>query len=137
MKKVNSLLLFVTMFLVAQTINAQVDFNAVRANPKTFMFSDGQSTVQNAIYAELQEYTTCCGNDAIYVEVKFDEAGNYVSAKTLTGRNDCYKNSIIDIVKKIKWDVSAANGSRTIYFELKPVIPCTGSPAENTYKPVE
>ncbi len=137
MKKVNSLLLFVTMFLVAQTINAQIDFNAERANPKTLIFDGGKSTVQNAIYAELQEYTTCCGNDAIYVEVKFDEAGNYVSAKTLTGSNDCYKKSIIDIVKKIKWDVSAASGSRTIYFELKPVIPCTGSPAENAYKPVE
>jgi ElaB/YqjD/DUF883 family membrane-anchored ribosome-binding protein len=103
------------------------------ASPKTFIFSDQKHTVPGYIYATLKNESSCCGNDAIYLEVKFGADGVTQSAKTLTGKNDCYKKSVIDIVKKVRWDATGVNGSKTIYFEVKPIIPCTGSPQENQY----
>ena len=115
---------------------AQVDIANARANPKTFIFDDDKHTVHGYIYNTLKEKTACCGNDAIYLEVKFDQSGIVTSAKTLTGKNDCYKKSIVDIVQNVKWDATGVTGTKTIYFEVKPIIPCSGSPGENVYKAI-
>jgi hypothetical protein len=130
-----SILTLITLGLVL-SVSAQVDINNARANPKTFIFDDEKHTVHGYIYNTLKEKTSCCGNDAIYLEVKFDQSGVVTSAKTLTGKSDCYKKSIVDIVQKVKWDATGVSGSKTIYFEVKPIIPCSGSPGENVYKPV-
>lgn len=116
--------------------NAQVDVLNTRANPKTFIFDDDKHTVHGYIYNQLKEQTSCCGNDAIYLEVKFDESGTVTSAKTLTGRNDCFKQSVIDIVSSVRWDATDVKGSKTIYFEVKPIVPCSGGPTENVYKKI-
>lgn len=110
-----------------------LDLSSVTASPKTFIFSNGKSTVPGYIYSTLETESSCCGNDAVYLEVKFGADGIVTSAKTLTGKNDCYKNSVVDIVKRVRWDATGVNGSKTIYFEVKPIIPCTGTPSENTY----
>lgn len=130
-----SVLALITLGLV-QSVLAQVDIVNARANPKTFIFDDEKHTVHGYIYNTLKEKTSCCGNDAIYLEVKFDQTGTVTSAKTLTGKTDCYKKSIVDIVQNVKWDATGVTGSKTIYFEVKPIIPCSGSPGENVYKPV-
>ncbi len=115
------------------TLFAQIDPSALTASPKTFIFSDQKHTVPSYIYATLKEETKCCGNDAIYLEVKFGTDGITHSAKTLTGKNECYKKSVVDIIKRVRWDATGVNGSKTIYFEVKPIIPCTGVPQENQY----
>lgn len=130
-----SILAFLSLGLI-QTVFAQVDIANARANPKTFIFDDEKHTVHGYIYSELKEKTSCCGNDAIYLEVKFDQTGTVTSAKTLTGKNDCYKKSITDLVQNVKWDATGVVGSKTIYFEVKPILPCSGGPGENTYKPL-
>lgn len=116
--------------------NAQVDIMNTRANPKTFIFDDDKHTVHGYIYSQLKEKTSCCGNDAIYLEVKFDESGSVTSAKTLTGKNECFKQSVIDIVSSVRWDATDVKGSKTIYFEVKPIVPCSGGPTENVYKKI-
>jgi hypothetical protein len=115
---------------------AQVDIANARANPKTFIFDDDKHTVHGYIYNTLKEKAACCGNDAIYLEVKFDQSGIVTSAKTLTGKNECYKKSIVDIVQSVKWDATGVTGTKTIYFEVKPILPCSGSPGENVYKAI-
>lgn len=131
-------LVLLTLTGLFSTLSAQggVDIANARANPKTFIFDDGRHTVHGFIYKQLEEQTSCCGNDGIYLEVKFDASGTVTSAKTLTGKNECYKNSVVDIVKMVKWDATGVSGSKTIYFEVKPIIPCSGSPGENTYQAI-
>jgi hypothetical protein len=133
--RILSLLLFVTLGLTSQVLG-QVDIANARANPKTFIFDDDKHTVHGYIYNTLKEKSSCCGNDAIYLEVKFDQSGIVTSAKTLTGKNDCYKKSVVDIVQNVRWDATGVTGSKTIYFEVKPIIPCSGSPGENVYKQI-
>lgn len=133
--RILSILALFALGLFSQVM-AQVDIANARANPKTFIFDDDKHTVHGYIYSTLKEKTSCCGNDAIYLEVKFDQSGIVTSAKTLTGKNDCYKKSIVDIVQNVKWDATGVTGTKTIYFEVKPIIPCSGSPGENVYKAI-
>lgn len=133
--RILSILAFLTLGLFTQVL-AQVDIANARANPKTFIFDDDKHTVHGYIYNTLGEKTSCCGNDAIYLEVKFDQTGTVTSAKTLTGKNDCFKKSIVEIVQNVKWDATGVTGTKTIYFEVKPIIACSGSPGENVYKPL-
>jgi hypothetical protein len=133
--RILSILAFCTLGLFSQVL-AQVDISNARANPKTFIFDDDKHTVHGYIYKTLEEKSSCCGNDAIYLEVKFDQSGTVTSAKTLTGKNECYKKSIVDIVQNVKWDATGVTGTKTIYFEVKPIVACSGSPGENVYKPI-
>ena len=111
------LFLLVTGLITSVTAQGGVDIASARANPRTFIFDDGRHTVHGYIYKQLEQ-TSCCGNDAIYLEVKYDASGSVTSAKTLTGKNDCYKKSVTDIVKNVRWDATGASGSKTIYFEV-------------------
>lgn len=133
--RILSILALFTLGLFTQVL-AQVDLANARANPKTFIFDDDKHSVHGYIYAALKEKTSCCGNDAIYLEVKFDQTGIVTSAKTLTGKNDCYKKSIVDIVANVKWDATGVTGTKTIYFEVKPIEACAGAPGENVYKAI-
>ncbi|HHG86689.1 MAG TPA: hypothetical protein ENJ82_18215 [Bacteroidetes bacterium] len=133
--RIFSFFLLITLGL-SYGLKAQVDVSTSIANPKTFIFDDEKHTVHGYIYNMLKSKTACCGNDAIYLEVKFDNTGSVTSAKTLTGKNDCYKKSVVDIVKSVRWDATGVTGTKTIYFEVKPIVPCSGSPGENTYKKI-
>lgn len=135
--RILSFLLFICLGLTTNAFaQGGVDITSAIADPKTFIFDDDKHTVHGYLYATLKEQTSCCGNDAVYLEVKFNEDGNVTSAKTLTGKNDCYKKSIVDIVKNVRWDATNVKGSKTIYFEVKPIIPCSGSPGENQYQAI-
>lgn len=108
----------------------------LKADPMTFVFDDGNHTVHGYVYDVLRSKTKCCGNDALYLEVVFDKNGYVTSSKTLTGKNECYMKSVVDIVKSIRWDASGVVGQRTIYFEVKPILACSGAGDENVYTPV-
>lgn len=131
--RILSLTLLIVLLGLNTNLFGQVDPSTLTASPKTFIFSDQKHTVPGYIYATLKNESSCCGNDAVYLEVKFGADGITQSAKTLTGKNDCYRKSVVDIVKRVRWDAEGVNGSKTIYFEVKPIIPCTGSPQENQY----
>lgn len=109
------------------------DVNKFKADPNTFIFDDGKHTVQGFIYSTLESKTKCCGTDAIYLEVKIDQSGNVVSTKSLTGKNDCYKKSVEDIVKSIKWNAATIKSTKSVFFEVKPVTACKNVANENQY----
>lgn len=114
----------------------EVNLSTATADPNTFVFNDGKNTVQGVIYQLLEKKTKCCGNDAIYLEVKIDPSGQVIGAKALTGKNDCYKNSVVDIVKQIKWNNATIKSPKSIYFEVKPVLACAGKADDNQYAAV-
>ncbi|MCB0844122.1 MAG: hypothetical protein KDE26_12785, partial [Bacteroidetes bacterium] len=118
------------------TQTSDVDVTKLVADTKTFIFNNNKNTVKGYIYSQLKDVTGCCGNDRIYLEVKIDPSGYVLNVKTLTGKNDCFKQSAIDIVKNVKWDASDFKGPKSIYFEIKPNIECEGN-RENTYAQVE
>lgn len=118
--------------LQAQT---NIDVTKLLADTKSFNFNDNKSTVKDFIYQELEKKTLCCGEDRIYVEVRVHPTGHVVEAKTLTGKNDCVKSSVIDIVKNIKWDAKDFKGVKPIYFEVRPNVKCSGD-RKNTYAAV-
>ncbi|MEL6673664.1 MAG: hypothetical protein AAFR61_15775 [Bacteroidota bacterium] len=113
-----------------------VDVTQLTADPKTFIFSNNKNTVKAYINSEFETKTTCCGNDRIYLEVKIDPNGHVLSAKTLTGKNDCYKQSAIDIIRNVKWDTKDFKGAKSIYFEIKPGVDCKDG-RDNTYAQVK
>jgi hypothetical protein len=121
--KLRLLLLSLSLGLVLPAFS-QIDVTQLTADTKTFIFDDDKNTVKNYIYEELQAKTSCCGAARIYLEVKIAPSGYVLSAKTLTGKNDCYKNSAIDIVKNIKWNAAGFQGPKSVYFEIKPEIEC-------------
>lgn len=121
--KLRLLLLSLSLGLVLPAFS-QIDVTQLTADTKTFIFDDDKNTVKNYIYEELQAKTSCCGAARIYLEVKIAPSGYVLSAKTLTGKNDCYKKSAIDIVKNIKWNAAGFQGPKSVYFEIKPEVDC-------------
>ncbi len=132
MKKILSLLLL--GFGLYEASQAQVfDVTKAIADPFTFIFNDGTNTVQGYIYSTLEKSTKCCGNDAIYLEIKIDPNGSTISAKALTGKNECYKKSIVDIIKHIRWNTANIKSPKSVYLEVKPLLACANKPDDNQY----
>ncbi|MEM6262640.1 MAG: hypothetical protein AAGI38_09055 [Bacteroidota bacterium] len=131
------LLLIIGCLLWTHQISAQsdVDVTKLTADTQTFIFSDNKSTVKNYIYAELEGKTACCGSDRIYLEVRIDPTGWVVQAKTLTGKNECFKKSAMDIVKNIKWNAKDFKAPKSVYFEIKPEMDCEGR--DNSYQQIQ
>ena len=125
------LLLGVLMWGAFSYSNAQ-DVTQLLADTKSFTFDDNETTVKGYILAQLESNTACCGSDRIYLEVRIDPSGYVVDAKTLTGKNQCMKNSAMDIVKNIKWDAKDFKGTRPVYFEIRPNIDCDAN-RSNSY----
>ncbi len=104
------------------------------ADWKTFTFEDNKHTVHGYIYKTLEQYYPCFGNDAVYVEVQFDEQGRPLSIKHLTGKNNCFKQAIVEILATVRWETNQRIiRSKTIYFEVKPIIRATGSIYGNVF----
>lgn len=113
-----------------------IDVTQLTADTKTFIFSNNKNTVKGYIYAALEKETSCCGSDRIYLEVRIDPSGYVTQAKTLTGKNDCFKQSAIDIVKNVKWNAKDFKREKSVYFEIKPDVDCDGA-KENNYALIE
>lgn len=122
--KFRSLLLGLIAVSTLSARGQEVDVTKLVADTKTFIFDNNKNTVKGYIYAELETKTTCCGTDRIYLKVDLDPSGYVISASTLTGKNECIKSSVIDIVKNIKWDTRDFKGPRPVYFEVSPQIDC-------------
>jgi hypothetical protein len=104
------------------------------ADWKTFTFEDNKHTVHGYIYKTLEQYYPCFGNDAVYVEVQLDEQGRPFSIKYLTGKNNCFKQAIVEILATVRWKTNERIiRSKTIYFEVKPIIPWSEIKRENVF----
>lgn len=112
----------------------EIDLANLTANRKTFVFNDSKHTVKKYINTQLQDETSCCGenDDRIYLEVRIDPTGYVVSAKAITGKNECFKQSAEDLVKRVKWEANDSRGPKSIYIELRPKVECV-SGKDNTY----
>ncbi|MEM8888755.1 MAG: hypothetical protein AAGD28_12295 [Bacteroidota bacterium] len=111
-----------------------IDLTKLTANRKTFVFNDSKHTVKKYINTQLQKETSCCGenDDRIYLEVRIDPTGYVVSAKAITGKNECFKQSAEDLVKRVKWEANDSRGPKSIYIELRPKVECV-SGRDNNY----
>ena len=139
----NKMLLRLSAFILIITalctnLQGQDGFDITKelADPQKYIFTDGKTTVQGYIYSRLEQATACCGNDDIYIEVTIDPTGFVVDAKALTGKSECYKLSIVDIVRNIKWVNNDIKSQRKIFFPVKPLKACTGADGENVYSPI-
>jgi hypothetical protein len=123
----------VALRLSAQTA-ASVDLSKQVADPVSLYFDDAKKTsVKEFLYAMLESKTSCCGNDAVYMEVKIAPDGTVESARSLTGRNPCIRSSAVDIIKMVKWNNANIKATKAIYFDIKPSRPCSGQPTDNQY----
>ena len=105
-------LLLVVSLVAAQT----VDITKYRVDPATFLFEDGRTTLTDYVVGQLQAHSSCCGLDGIYVELRITPEGTLESVRPMTGRNDCYKKSVADILRPLRWKAEAFQGTRTVYY---------------------
>lgn len=122
--------------LVAITFAQPVDITRQRIDPLTFTFEDGRTTVSDYVLAQLRQHALCCGVDNIYVELRITPEGTVESVRAMTGRNDCYKQSVRDILLPTRWKVENFRTTRPIYYELRFSEECKGTPEDNVYKPI-
>ncbi|MCS7189676.1 MAG: hypothetical protein NZ933_07730 [Bacteroidia bacterium] len=119
-------------FLLAQPI----DITQKRIDPLTFTFEDGRTTLTDYVLSQIRQHTTCCGVDNVYVEIRITPDGTVESVRTMTGRNDCYKQSVKDIIQPTLWKVENFRSTRPIYYELRFSEECKGTDKDNVYTPI-
>lgn len=105
-----------------------------KVNPNTFQFADGDHSVVGYMNAMMQTGYQCVGNDRIYLEMKTDETGRVISAKTLTGKNPCYRLAIEEVAQTIQFDLTQLTAPRDrLYVEINPNISAQGKEGENMF----
>lgn len=113
-----------------------IDITQMRVDPLTLVFEDGRTSLEDYVKSQLRQHTTCCGVDNIYMELRITPEGRVESARPMTGRNDCYKQSIRDILLPLRWKVENFRTTRPLYCEFSLQEECKGTEADNVYKPV-
>jgi len=125
------------ILLVIGLVAAQiVDITRYRVDPATFLFEDGRTRLADYVTTQIQAHSNCCGPDRVYVELRIKPDGNLESARSLTGQNNCYKKSIIDVLLPLKWKAEGFQGTRTLYYEFQFSIECKGTENDNVYVPI-
>lgn len=132
------LIVFCCLFPAFARVSAQtaanIDLSKQVVDPVSFYFDDAKKTsIKEFLYSMLESKTSCCGSDAIYMEVKIAPDGTVESARSLTGRNDCIRKSAVDIVKMVRWNNANIKATKAVYFDIKPSRPCSGQPTDNQY----
>lgn len=129
--------LFCLTLLGAAVLSAQpIDITQMRVDPLTFFFEDGRTSLEDYVKSQLRQHTTCCGVDNIYMELRITPEGRVESVKPMTGRNDCYRQSIRDILQPLRWKAENFRTSRPLYYEFSLQEECKGTESDNVYKPV-
>lgn len=105
-----------------------------KVNPNTFQFADGNHSVVGYMNAMMQTGYRCVGNDRIYLEMKTDETGRVTSAKTLTGKNPCYRLAIEETAQTLQFDLSLLTSPRDrLYVDVGVNISPNGKEGENMF----
>ncbi|MCS6790999.1 MAG: hypothetical protein NZ580_08485, partial [Bacteroidia bacterium] len=113
-----------------------IDITQHRIDPRTFVFDDGRTSFMDYVLYQLREHTNCCGTDDIYVEIFFTAEGGVADVRARTGRNECYKQSLRDIILPTRWKVEGFRLERPVYYEFRLNEECEGTSEDNIYKPV-
>lgn len=113
-----------------------VEAPSQKIDPRTFIFEDGRTTLTDYVVGQLREHTNCCGIDNIYVELRITPQGTVENVRSLTGRNDCYKRSLEDVLRPTLWKVEGFSTTRPLYYEFRLSEACKGTPEDNVYKPI-
>lgn len=113
-----------------------IDLSKNRVDPVTFIFDDGRTTLADYVLSQIRQHTSCCGVDNIYVELRIDSAGSVVNVRAMTGGNDCYKQSVRDILLPVRWKAENFRRTRPLYYEFNFREECKGTDQDNVYKPV-
>jgi hypothetical protein len=105
-----------------------------KVNPTNMQFADNTHNAVGYIMAMLRTGYKCVGNDRVYLEMKTDETGRVTSAKTLTGRNPCFRLAIEEVAQTLQFDLSLTDGNnRQFYLEVSPNEPMNGAEGENMF----
>lgn len=132
------LFLFAVIFSTSSLSSSfaqDLDLTKVVADRNTKIFSDGKTTVTGYVNSVLKSKTKCCGgNDDVYMEIKIDDQGYVTSARALSGKNECVKKALADIMKYIRWSVNKETDRPTIFPMIKVEMgECPGSADDNVY----
>jgi len=127
---------FRILLLIGLAAAQTIDIAKYRVDPSTFLFEDGRTRLSDYITAQMQTHSNCCGIDGIYVELRITPDGTLESVRALTGQNNCYKKSVIDILRPLRWKAEGFQGTRTLYYELRFSIECKGTENDNVYAPI-
>lgn len=119
---------------LCQRAVAQGGFDVTKsvADPNTRVFSDGKTTVETYLISALEGQTACCGQDNIYLQVKFDGEGCVTSVRALSGKSECMKKSVEDLLRYVKWIVEDPSKPRPAIFPVKIDIACNDQ-KDNVY----
>ncbi|MDW8015142.1 MAG: hypothetical protein RMK19_03940 [Bacteroidia bacterium] len=124
------------LFLTLSTAQP-VDITRYRIDPEAnCTFEDGRTTLSEYALYQLRQHSNCCGVDNIYMEIRIAPDGSVESARAITGRNNCYKQSLRDIILPTRWKVSELRASRPFYYEFRLSEECKGTAEDNVYKPI-
>ena len=105
-----------------------------KVNPINFQFADVEHNLNGYIIAMLRTGYKCVGSDRVYLEMNTDDNGRVISAKTLTGRNPCYRLAIEEIAQTVQFDMALDDAKRKQYFlEVSPSEEAKGTEGENMF----
>jgi len=105
---------------------AQIDVVKDMADPNTKLFSDGKTTVEAYVNSTISSKTNCCGDDIVYLKIILDGTGYASSVRALSGKNDCIKKSVEEIVSYVHWTVEATTKVPPIIIQIKVKAECGG-----------
>lgn len=87
---------------------AQVNPVTDVVDPDTKLFSDGKTTIEAYVNTVLTNTTNCCGDHTLYLKVTIDDAGFTSTVRCLSGKDECVKKSVEEILSYLRWKVNGA-----------------------------
>jgi len=127
---------FRIVLLISLVAAQTIDVTRYRVDLSTFLFEDGRTRLSDYVIAQMQTHSNCCGSDGIYVELRIRPDGTLDSVRTMTGQNECYKKSVIDILRPLRWKAEGFQSTRKLYYEFRFSIECKGTENDNVYVPI-
>jgi hypothetical protein len=120
---------------------AQIDVTTAVCDRETGLFDDGKTSLNDYLTAELKNKTTCCGTDAagqnenLQVQIFVNDDGVVTSTRVLSGKNECVRQAVGDMLKYVRWKKS----DKPTFFRIVNLkLPaCGGKPNDNKYAAIE
>ncbi|MCS7087001.1 MAG: hypothetical protein NZ534_13085, partial [Bacteroidia bacterium] len=106
----------------------------------TGLFDDGKTSLNDYLNQELKNKTTCCGADAagqsenLQVQIFVNEEGLVTGTRVLSGKNECVRQAVGDMLKYVRWKKS----DKPTFFRIVNLkLPaCGGKANDNKYVPI-
>ncbi len=123
--------------LIGGPAYAQIDVTTAVCDRETGLFDDGKTSLNDYLTEELKTKTTCCGADAVgqnenlQVQIFVNDDGYVTSTRVLSGKNECVRQAVGDMLKYVKWKKS----DKPTFFRIVNLkLPaCPNKPNDNKY----